>query len=253
MTGRIVGASVERLDGQSMAAPGNDTRRRLAVLPFTHLGESSAPESFASGLSEELVTELGRIACTQLGIIARSSCLRVQRAGRTAREVAAALRADYLLEGTVRTDATRVRVTAQLVEAAGETHLWAESYDRPFSDVLLVQSDVAAEIVRGVSEELLPARRTGHATGTRSLAARQAYLKGRYYWHRPGEEGLRECLAFYQEALTVDPAYAAAHGAFARATIAAAEYYLDTPRTLLDRAERAAERALALEIGRAHV
>src|SRR3989442_15173089 len=157
-----------------------------------------------------------------------------ERAAETAWEFSTSLRAQYLLEGTVRREASRVRITAQLIDAQGETQLWAESYDRPVSDSLLVQSDVATQIVRSVAVELLPDRAPAPSTGTRNLDAHQAYLKGRYYWHRPGEEGLRECLAFYQQAFTLDPQFADAHGAWARATVAAAEYYVQPPREAYD-------------------
>jgi len=242
-------AKVERVNGHGTyeLAPATDTRQRLAVLPFTNLGEASVPESFAGGLTEELVTQLGRLCSDRLGIMARSSAMRVQRTDRTAREIGTALRAQYLLEGTVRREAGRVRITAQLIDAQGETQLWAESYDRPLSDSLLVQSDVATQIVRAVALELLPDRAPAPSTGTRSLDAHQAYLKGRYYWHRPGEEGLRECLSFYQRSLMLDPQFADAHGALARATVAAAEYYLHEPRDAYAAAEVAASRALALD------
>jgi TolB-like protein/tetratricopeptide (TPR) repeat protein len=242
-------AKVERVNGHGgfELSPARDTRQRLAVLPFTTLGEASVPESFAGGLTEELVTQLGRICSDRLGIIARSSSMRVQRADRTAREIGSALRAQFLLEGTVRREANRARITAQLIDAQGETQLWAESYDRPLSDSLLVQSDVSTQIVRAVAVALLPDRAPMPSTGTRNLDAHQAYLKGRYYWHRPGEEGLRECLAFYQQALTLDPQFAAAHGALARATVAAAEYYVHDPRTAYEAAERAAARALSID------
>src|SRR5712671_517794 len=174
-------AKVERVNGHGTyeLAPATDTRQRLAVLPFTNLGEASVPESFAGGLTEELVTQLGRLCSDRLGIMARSSAMRVQRTDRTAREIGTALRAQYLLEGTVRREAGRVRITAQLIDAQGETQLWAESYDRPLSDSLLVQSDVATQIVRAVALELLPDRAPAPSTGTRSLDAHQAYLKGR--------------------------------------------------------------------------
>src|SRR5262245_46280533 len=110
-------ARVERLNGVSGSyepAAAGDGRQRLAVLPFTHLGEAAVPDSFAGGLTEELITQLGRLCADRLGVIARSSCARVQRADRTVREVADALRAHYIVEGTVRTDTDRVRITAQL-------------------------------------------------------------------------------------------------------------------------------------------
>src|SRR5581483_6878912 len=166
----------------------------------------------------------------RLGIIARSSATRVQRADRTASEIGAALRAQYLLEGSVRTEAGRVRITAQLIDAQRETQLWAESYERVVADCLLVQADVATQIVRSVAVELLPDRAPVRSNGTRNLDAHHAFLKGRYYWNRPGEEGLRECLGFYTQALTLDPQFSAAHAALARATVAAAEYYVQEPR-----------------------
>jgi TolB-like protein len=242
-------AKVERVNGYgSYPLPSTgDDRHRLAVLPFTTLGETSVPDSFAAGLTEELVTQLGRICAGRLGVIARSSATRVQRVDRTARDIGAALRAQYLLEGTVRTDAGRVRITAQLIEAQGETQLWAESYDRPLADSLLVQSDVATHIVRSVAVELLPDRAPTPSSSTRNLAAHQAFLKGRYYWNRPGETGLRECLSFYQQALALDPQFSTAHACLARATVAAAEYYIYEPRTAFDAAEASAARALAID------
>jgi len=242
-------AKVERVNGQGAyeLAPSADGRQRLAVLPFTNLAEPNMPGSFAGGLTEELITQLGRLCADRLGVIARSSCTRVQRVDRTVREIGAALRADYIVEGTVRTESDRVRITAQLVESQGETQLWADSFERPLADILLVQSDVATRIVRSVALELLPDRAPTPSSGTRRLDAHQAYLKGRYHWQRPGDDGLRECLAYYQEAVTLDPQFAAAHAALARATAAAAEYYVLDPKAALDAAEASASRALALD------
>src|SRR6478672_7262767 len=178
-------ARVERVDGASgsqLAEPG-DAKQRLAVLPFNHLGETNVPGSFASGLTEELMTQLGRLCADRLGVIARSSCHRVQRADRTPREIGDALRAHYLVEGTVRTEGDRVRITAQLIEVGGETQLWADSFERPNADSLLVQSDVATQIVRSVAVELLPDRAPTPSTGTRHVEAHQSYLKGRYHWN----------------------------------------------------------------------
>ena len=131
---------------------------RLAVLPFWNLGDACLPESFAGGLTEELITQLGRVFPDHLGIIARSSCSRFNRSDRTAGEIGAALNARYLLEGSIRNGPTGVRITAQLVETQGETQLWAESFDRPLTDSLLIQEDVATQIVQQVASELLPDR-----------------------------------------------------------------------------------------------
>lgn len=242
-------ARVERLNdlrGSYEPAVVN-TKQRLAVLPFMQFGETAAPGSFAAGLTEELVTQLGRLCGDRLGVIARSSCARVQRANRTVREIAEALHAHYIVEGTVRTDADRVRVTAQLIEVQGETELWADSFERPLTDCLLVQADVATQVVRSVAIELLPDRAPAPSSGTRHLEAQQNYLKGRYHWQRPGTEGLSECLMFMQRAVTLDPGFAAAHAALARVTAASADYYTAEPRAALEAAETSAARALAID------
>ena len=247
-------ARVERVNGAGDRAAGStetaDARQRLAVLPFSHLGEADVPESFASGLTEELITQLGRLCADRLGVIARSSCHRVQRADRTVREIGDALRAHYLVEGTIRTEGGRVRITAQLIEARGETQLWADSFERPTADSLLVQSDVATQIVRSVAVELLPDRAPTPSAGTRHVEAQQNYLKGRYHWNRPGDEGIRECLAFYGTAVKLDPGFATAHGALARATVAAADYYVREPRDALDAAEASRRRVRSRSIRR---
>ena len=242
-------ARVERVNGaggQPMLADAGD-KQRLAVLPFSHIGQASLPESFAGGLTEELFTQLGRLCADQLGVIARSSCHRVQRADRTIREIGDALRAHYLVEGTVRVEADRVRITAQLIEARSETQLWADSYERPLVNSLLIQSDVATQIVRSVAVELLPDRAPTPSAGTQNVEAYQSYLKGRYHWNRPGDEGVSDCLAFYGAAVRLDPSFASAYGAMARAMVAAADYYIREPRAAFDEAEASATRALALD------
>jgi TolB-like protein len=243
-------ARVERMNGlggsYEVAAAG-EAKQRLAVLPFTHLGEASGPESFASGLTEELITQLGRLCADRLGVIARSSCARVTRADRTIREIADALHAHYIVEGTVRADADRVRITAQLIEAHGETQLWADSFERPMTDSLLVQADVATRIVRSVAVELLPDRAPAPSSGTRHLEAHQNYMKGRYHWQRPGYDGLHECLMYLQRAVALDPGFAAAHAVLARVTAAAADYHAKEPRPTLDAAEASAAKAIAID------
>ena len=243
-------ARVERMNGVSGSyeqAATIDTKHRLAVLPFTHLGEAPVPDSFASGLTEELITQLGRLCADRLGVIARSSCARVQRVDRTVREIADALRAHYIVEGTVRTEADRVRISAQLIEAHGETQLWADSFERPQAESLLVQAEVATRIVRAVAVELLPDRAPAPSSGTRHLEAQQNYLKGRYHWQRPGYDGLPECLMYFERAVTLDPGFAAAHAALARVTAAAADYHTNEPRAALDAAEASAIKALAID------
>jgi TolB-like protein/Tfp pilus assembly protein PilF len=220
---------------------------RVAVLPFLDLSEGGALEFFASGLTEDLMTELGRLCADRLGIIARGSSMSVRRSGATIHEIGGALHAEYLVEGSVRAEAERVRITARLVETRGETQRWAESFERLATDSLRVQSEVSALIVGAVAAELCPDVAATRGGGTTRVDARQSYLKGLYHWHKPGEEGLREAIGFFEQARQLDPRFAAAHAAAGRAYLAAAEYYVLEPPAALTAARSAATRALDID------
>jgi TolB-like protein/DNA-binding winged helix-turn-helix (wHTH) protein len=125
------------------------TRARLAVLPF---GPS---DGFAEGLTEEAMTQLTLVCPRTIGVIARTSVVRAHRRGGGAAEIGRALSAAYLVEGHVRRDGDRVRITAQLIESQEETHLWASTFDRVMTDALLLQAEVAEEIAKGVTDALL--------------------------------------------------------------------------------------------------
>lgn len=222
---------------------------RLAVLPFANLSGDPAQQYFSDGLTEEMIAELGRLCGARIGVLARWSSMLFRDGGRTVREIGDALRADYLLEGSVRREGERVRITARLVETAGETHLWAETYERPVADCLSVQADVAKRIAVSLASELMPAARELPRLDPAQAGAYQTYLKGRYHWNRPGDEGLAESIAYFDEALAQDPGLAAAHSSKARALVAQAEYYNEPALAALGRAREAALRARELDPG----
>jgi len=223
---------------------------RLVVLPFVNLGDDPAQGYFSDGLTEDMITQIGRLCPSRLGVIARTSSMLFKRTGKSASQIAGELSADYLLEGSVRTDGECVRITAQLIEARSETHLWAESYDRRLEDSLLIQSDVAARIAHSLAMELVPDQREAIALRTpRHSGAYEAYLKGRFHWDRPGNEGLRSALAYYDQALALDPRFADAYAAKARAQIRLAEYSDESGTAVLEDARTAALRALSLDPG----
>src|SRR6266850_5022149 len=117
-----------------------DYRARLAVLPFTNSSGEAGQEYFSDGLTEEMIMQLGRLGRGRIGVIARTSSMAFRGATRRAREIGEALRADYLLEGSVRRDGDRLRITAWLVETSSETHLWTDVYERHLTDCLSVQA-----------------------------------------------------------------------------------------------------------------
>jgi TolB-like protein/Tfp pilus assembly protein PilF len=217
---------------------------RLAVLPFSNLS-NERQDYFSDGLTEELISQLGGLCRGRIGVLARWSSMMFKGTPLRAREVGEALRADYLIEGSVRHEDDRVRVTARLIETASETQLWAEAYDRHLTHCLTVQTDVAAHIARSLATELSTEARS--ATGSVEPVAYQAYLKGRYFWNKTEDQGLDQAIAFYDEALALEPSFGRAHAALARARVLKAEFYGDVPRVALAAARDAARRALELD------
>ena len=224
---------------------------RVAVLPFSNLSEGGAQEYFTDGLTEEMISQLGQRCRGRLGVIARWSSMVFKGSTQRSREIGQALRAHYLLEGSVRREGERVRVTASLVETASETHLWSETYERHLTDCLQVQSDIAARIAESLALELVddePPPRLRRAAA--SASAYQEYLKGRYHWNHwlmPTDEGIEYALASFNEALRIDPHFAPAYASLARAQIARAVHYREQPRHALEAARAAAKRSLELE------
>jgi len=233
-----------------------DQKVRLVVLPFSNLSIEPAQEYFSDGLTEEMIAQLGRLHPRRLGVIARSSSMLFKRAGKAIDEIGRELNVNYVLEGSVRREADRVRITAQLIEARGQTHLWADSYERSYEDTLAIQSEVASQIARALALELLPGEtQTLERPGTPRSEAYHAYLKGRFHWNRPGDDGLEKAIEYYEQAIALDPHFAEAHAALARAKVNWSESSHEPARVVLEEARRSALRALELDgqISEAHL
>lgn len=223
---------------------------RLVVLPFANLSGDPAQEYFSDGLTEEMITQIGRLCPGRLGVIARTSSMLFKRSAKSASEIGRELSADYLLEGSVRGDGDRIRITAQLIETSTEVHLWAETYDRSLGETLNLQTDVAAHIARSLAMELVPDQVDvlGRATPRRTEAY-QAYLKGRYHWNRGSLESVRSAISHYERALELDSSFAAAHSALARARISLANHAREPARAFLEQARTSALRSIEIDPG----
>jgi len=223
---------------------------RLVVLPFANLSNDPSQDYFSDGLTEEMITQISRLSPGRLGVIARTSSMRFKRSTKSASEIGHELAVDYLLEGSVRFDGDRIRITSQLIEARTETHLWAETYDRRMEETLALQSEVALRIAHSLAMELVPDQREAlDRVGPRPTEAYQAYLKGRYHWNRPGDDGLTSALAYYERAIELDPHFAAAYAALARARVSVANVSREPARGPLEAARTAALKALDLDPG----
>ena len=223
---------------------------RVAVLPFSNLSDEGSQEYFTDGLTEEMIAQLGQRCRGRIGVIARWSSMVFKGSTQRSREIGHALRAQYLLEGSVRREGDRVRVTASLVESASETHLWSETYEQHLTDCLQVQCDIAARIAESLALELAPDRSSRAASVATSASAYQEYLKGRYHWNHwttPDDEGVEQALSSFNEALRIDPHFAPAYASLSRVQIARAVHYREQPRRALEAARTAAKRGLELE------
>src|SRR6266568_1178233 len=163
--------------------------KSLAVLPLENLSRDPEQEYFAEGMTEALITTLAKIG--ELRVVSRTSVMLYKGVHKPLREIARELEVDAIVEGTVLRIGRRVRITAQLIDVAKESHLWAESYERDLRDVLALQSELAQAIAREVQVKLTPQERA-HLAQTRPVdpEAYEAYLKGRYHWNRRSREGL---------------------------------------------------------------
>jgi TolB-like protein/Tfp pilus assembly protein PilF len=191
-------------------------RLTLAVLPFDNLSGDADQEYLSDGLTEEMITQLGRLEPDRLRVTARSSTWKYKHADRDIDRLRQELGADYVLEGSLRRAGERVRVTAQLIQDVDQTHVWAETYERDLGDVLVLESEVARAVARAIALKLTPDAQARLASA-RSVRPEsyQDYLRGRYFWNRRTEAALKQAIGYFQRAIAADPDYARAYSGLA--------------------------------------
>jgi TolB-like protein/DNA-binding winged helix-turn-helix (wHTH) protein/Tfp pilus assembly protein PilF len=197
-------------------------RVMLAILPFQNLTGDPAQEYISDGLTEEMITELGRLDPEHLGVIGRTSIMLYKQNPKSLDQVGRDLGVQYVMEGSLRRDADHVRITAQLIQVKDQTHVWAREYDRELKNLLSLQAEIAQEIADEVSELTLGgqqkpnvARRRTASSSTRSYEAYDLYLKGRYFWNKRTPEGFQQAAEYFQQAIAKDPNYARAYAGLA--------------------------------------
>src|ERR1700733_1618058 len=179
----------------------------LAVLPLDdHSGEPGY-EYFADGMTEALITNLAKIKA--LRVISRTSAMRYKGARKSLPQIARELNVDAVIEGSVLRSDDRVRIAVQLIDAATDLHLWAESYERDFADILSLQNEISRQVANEVRIILTP-EEDAQLTRARRInpEAHELYLKARYHWNKRTEESVRKALAYFQRAIDLDPTYA---------------------------------------------
>ena len=209
----------------------------IAVLPFTNMSNDENESYFADGISEDIITELSRFQ--ELIVVARNSTFIYKDKAVNIQQIGAELNVHYILEGSVRKGGDRIRVTAQLVEAASGHHLWAERYDRRLDDVFAVQDELTGKIVATLVDKMHDSerRRARSDARTDDLKAYQLVLRGREHWYRFTRKDNAAARALYEEAIAVDPDYGRAYASLAWSYITAYnENWTDEPQAALDKA-----------------
>jgi TolB-like protein/Tfp pilus assembly protein PilF len=223
----------------------------LAVLPFENLTGDAGQEYFSDGMTEEMITQLGSLDPDHMGVIARTSVMHYKHSQEPLQQIAADLGVQYVLEGSVRRDVDRIRITAQLIQVRDQTHLWARQYDRETRDLLVLQGEIAGEISDEIQTALGERRPIApilpSTLSPETFEAYNLYLKGLYFWNKRTVEGFQEAIGYFHQAVDKDPNYARAYAGLA-ATYALIGSYGGTPTAeFASQARAAALRALQLD------
>jgi TolB-like protein/DNA-binding winged helix-turn-helix (wHTH) protein/Flp pilus assembly protein TadD len=249
----VIALDVGGLRGRLMRPSPAARIQSLAVLPLENLSRDPEQDYFADGMTEELITDLAKIDA--LHVISRTSAVHYKRSTKTLPQIAQELGVDAVIIGTVQRSGNRVRISAQLVAAGTDRHLWAESYERDVRDVLALQGEVASAIAEQIRVKLTPQEKA-RLTSIRPVNPQaQAYLRGLFFFNFGHDnlevprsvEALRKSIEYYQQAIKLDPNYAQAFAGLARACHWLAN--VERPVELYEQSIEAAKRALQLDEG----
>ncbi|MCH7575992.1 MAG: tetratricopeptide repeat protein [Candidatus Marinimicrobia bacterium] len=218
----------------------------IAVLPFVNMSADAENEYFCDGMTEELIDALAKVA--GLKVVARTSAFVFKGQTIDIREIGQRLNVGKVLEGSVRKAGNRIRITAQLINVADGYHLWSEKYDRELEDVFAIQDEIARTVVESLKVRLTGSHKTQLVKqATDNMEAYTLWLKGNFEWYKQTPEGMLAAIDFYQQALKIDPQYAAAHANLAEVYVHLALYGLANANEAIPTAKKAAQQALEID------
>jgi TolB-like protein/DNA-binding winged helix-turn-helix (wHTH) protein/Flp pilus assembly protein TadD len=225
-------------------------RTMLAVMPFENLTGDASQEYFSDGMTEEMITQLGSLDPEQMGVIARTSVMHYKHSQEQLSQIAHELGVEYVLEGSVRRDADKLRITAQLIQMRDQTHLWARQYDRKATDILVVQNEIAKEISdeiqRALGQRKPIAPTPQSALSPEAFEAYNLYLKGQYFSNKRTTDGFQEAIGYFRQANLKDPSDARAYAGLAVSYALWGAYAGAPPAEFAPQARAAAQRAVQL-------
>jgi TolB-like protein/DNA-binding winged helix-turn-helix (wHTH) protein/Flp pilus assembly protein TadD len=221
----------------------------LAVLPFQNLSGDPSQEYFTDGLTEEMISQMGELNGDQLGVIARTSSMMYKNTTKDIGQIGRELGVDYVLESSVRREGDHVRITVQLIRVNNQVHVWANSYDREVKHSIEVQEEVARAIAEQIQVKLANTVPGNNVTASSPLnpEANDAYLRGRYFFNQFTEEGFRRAIEYFNQAIAVDPKFAAAYSGLSDSYNFLVITNVIPPKMGFPKAEAAALRAVELD------
>lgn len=234
----------------SLRSHARNGRVVFAVLPFVNLTGDPAQEYVSDGLTEEMISYLGSLDSNRVALIARTSSMTYKGSAKRLDQIARELNADYILEGSLRRDGNHFRITAQLIRASDQSHVWARNYDRTMSDIISVQTDVTRAVAEEVEVRLTPEMESRLAQGgSVSPEGYEAYLEGRFFWNKRTQEGLEKSIEYFNQAISKDPSFAASYAGLADSYVllGAVAYGAEPPPDALSKAKMYASKALAFD------
>jgi len=237
------GFAARRERTRDSAAPGRI--ETVAVLPLENLSGDSAQEYFTDGMTEALITDLAKLGAVR--VISRNSAMRFKGTRKPIREVARELRVDAVVTGTVLRAGERVRITAQLIHADSDRHLWADSYDGDLRDILTLQADVARAIARGIQGKLAVRDTVRPGPAALPPEAHEAYLRGRHHWNRRTDEDLTKSVDYFRKAVELAPSYPAAYAGLADAYGLLGSFNVLPAQEAFPKAKEAAMKAIQMD------
>lgn len=242
----VVGAAYVRWRVPRSAPEGS--RIVLAVLPFVNLSSDASRQYFADGLTEEIITDLGRLNPRALGVIARTSAMKYKDTHEDVAQIGRELGVNYVLEGSVRQEGDQARVSAQLIQVSDQTHVWAQNYEVQIRDILSVQRDIAATIADKIQINLNRGQWAKLAREqTTSPEAFDDYLRGRYAWNRRSMEDFPKAVGYFNDAIKKDPRFVLAYAGLADTYTLMSLYEMGSTTQLLSQAKASALKAVALD------
>src|SRR5438552_7189640 len=239
--------------GNTTASPAGITNKSIAVLPFDNLSRDPDNAYFCEGVQDEILTRLAKVA--DLKVISRTSTQHFKSTPDNLPQIAKQLGVAHILEGSVQKAGKQVRVNVQLINAATDAHLWAETFDRKLTDLFAVESEIAKTIAETLQAKLTGSEKSSMSkTPTLNAEAYELYLKGRFFWNKRTGEDLKTGAEYFKQAIAKDPGYALAYAGLADCYVLFSAYGAGSPQDSFPLGKEAAKKALELDesLGEAH-